>query len=139
MAHSNSRPRNFQTVFINSNAPIIEFTRQITVNFPVDEIILRTIQVANEDFETSNLRLYQLSTDLVGGVLCTISQINLDSDPTNSGVVGYRYKADSRFKSSGQPINSQYTFRFTNIDGTGIASADTFYMAVSLELLFIHY
>ena len=123
--------KNLKTVFISNDAVTTSFIKAIHVPFNVDEITVRSYTMIVRDATNENINMSMLSSNLVNGPLVTIP-------PYAAGETGVHF-INTLFKSQGIPINSEYSFNWTNIDLSTVDYPDTFSISISIQMLFIEY
>ena len=123
--------KNLKTIFLNNDNAGTSFEKTINVPFNVDEIVVRSYTMIERDGTNVNTNMSMLSSNLVNGPLVTTPPYAANETATHF--------INTLFKSQGIPINSEYTFNWTNIDLTTVDHPDTFSIAISIQMLFIEY
>ena len=119
----------YKTVMINNKFGNNQnsFNKSIYVEFIPDEIVLKFIS-AQDNNANDEEGSYLLRTNLV-------EPFDLISFPASSG---YAESVDIPFRST-KPINSNYEFNLSKVDGGAIARLTTMNLSVSLTFLFIKF
>jgi len=123
--------KNLKTIFLNNNNDGTTFIKTINVPFNVDEIVVRSYTMIERDVTNNNTKMSMLSSNLVNGPLVTTPPYAANETATHF--------INTLFKSQGIPINSEYSFNWSNIDLTTVEYPDTFSIAISIQMLFIEY
>ena len=123
--------KNLKTVFLNNDNAGTSFEKTINVPFNVDEIVVRSYTMIERDGTNANTNMSMLSSNLVNGPLVT-------TPPYAAGETAAHF-INTIFKSQGIPINSEYSFNWSNIDLTTVDHPDTFSIGISIHMLIIEY
>ena len=123
--------KNLKTIFLNNDNAGTSFIKTIHIPFNVDEIVVRSYTMIVKDETNPNTKMSMLSSNLVNGPLVT-------TPPYAAGETAAHF-INTIFKSQGIPINSEYSFNWSNIDLTTVDHPDTFSIAISIQMLFIEY